>query len=126
MAFLFTYSIPSQSAGVALILNGSHLGPYLGLNGVSREGPGSPVMEKLCGSGPPVTCFRTVSCKIELHICLGGAVTKITLYRLHQLGIQDEGDLSQTTYGAVTVVADTLQQEKLLTGCRGECCLNPS
>ena len=38
--------------------------------------------------------------------------SQITLYGLYQLGIQDEGDLSQTTYGAVTVVADTLQQEK--------------
>ena len=41
-----------------------------------------------------------------------GGQSQITLHGLYQLGIQDKGDLSQTTYGAVTVVADTLQQEK--------------
>ena len=52
-----------------------------------------------------------LSCKLELHMYIWGAVTNHPVWSV-QLGIQDEGDLSQTTYGAVTVVADTLQQEK--------------
>ena len=50
--------------------------------------------------------------KIRLEYDMFGGQSQIALYGLYQLGIQDEGDLSQTTYGAVTVVADTLQQEK--------------